>query len=136
MFDQRKLFVTEGRRRICHYFPGYVHLTHGQFLGYVSAPLVHSSLSANCLSVDDGLHEDISVSNDTTVSTSHEHAAPMMAAVSDDTTDPEPPDKLLRRWDLDQCACFMRVWEEIPPHLRHITFDIDGPEWTVDVIYI
>ena len=49
----------------------------------------------------------------------------MVVSAPDDYAEPGIPQQLLDRLQPEQRASFLRLWDDVPPHLRHITFNPD-----------
>ena len=101
----------------------------GDLLGTSFSPLIQISTSAiqdittePLLTDIHALHDNIPVVNDRTPQ-----------------TEPPPPPKvpcpkLLERRNGDQRTSFLRLWDQLPLHLRNITFDPHGSGWSPSVI--
>ena len=66
------------------------------------------------------------------------HALHDNIPVHDDDTPPaDPPrtpcNKLLERLTVDQRTSFLRVWDQLPLHLRGVSFDLRGFGWSPSV---
>ncbi len=156
MFSSEEHFVSNGRQRIP--LAGVSFLQPGDVLGLASAPLLQIPLSAvprDDLSeelpsssehssedilgpVSSGDGSSVSPTSDPFVYNLHERpdgsAEDVPDASSPDTSRSSPPTTLLERLTPDQRTSFSAMWEALPPHLREITFNLQGPGWTPEVI--
>ena len=122
MFGQEDVLVKEGRQEIALASPECLDLVPNQVLGYASAPLLRAPLSDVCHHTSSPVpaHVDQPVADKGPTSTD-----PMVVSASDDEAEPEIPQQLLDRLQPEQRASFLRLWNDVPPHLRHITFHLD-----------
>ena len=130
-FEQTEVFVHEGRQAIYLTSTACFDILNGQLLGYAQAPLLRTALSDVCPPAD------TSTSTDTPKTPGpppRQTSDPMLVTNPPEAPDPEPPAALLDRFSPEQRASFQKLWEDIPPHLRHIVFDLSGDGWTPTVI--
>ena len=57
-----------------------------------------------------------------------------MHVVDSDRPTSDPPDEVLKRLSPESRESFLQLWNQLPPHLRDINFDLHGPGWEPAVI--
>ena len=126
--DSTVLFVSDGHQHLP--ITGTAELDPGDLIGTASAPLTPVPLTSLAPSrVDNGV---ATVTDTTSTSTNvvPSDTSPLRPEQDSDT----PPSNLIARFSDQQRTHFSRLWRRLPPHMRHIHFDLHGPGWTPAVI--